>query len=193
MRALNRNTFSKYFQCAGNYIVFLAKTVNFFPCMMMIYTTPDLQKENTLEITECPLVPDPYEATWLEAYTLLSWSSRNKAISFIYWSNKVSLIEPYNSLSIHLSIPPGAEMHFNETEDVINSLYGAKEQNCKLKHKSLKFYSRRQYVLIWWINQPDQSTWSVNTIMISWYNNNNNNNKCFVCMTINELQYCKSY
>ena len=22
---------------------------------------------------------------------------------------------------------------------------------------------------------------------------NNNNNKCFICMTVNELQYCKSY
>ena len=24
-------------------------------------------------------------------------------------------------------------------------------------------------------------------------NNNNNNNKCFICVTIKELQYCKGY
>ena len=66
MRALNRNAFSKYFQCPGYYIVQFSRENGeiFFFCLMRIYTTPDLQKGGLLWRSQsAPLVPAPYEAT----------------------------------------------------------------------------------------------------------------------------------
>ena len=38
------------------------------------------------------------------------------------------------------------------------------------------------------------TTWlALKGVLCSRLGSNNNNNKCFICMTINELQYCKSY
>ena len=111
----------------------------FFLCDEDLHYTWFAKRRLTLEITKCPPVPAPYEATWLQAYTLLSWPSRNKAISFIYWPINVSLIKPYINSSIHLSIHYSFKPWISSSFTFVKNNIGT--ENKRSKHLQSRYLS----------------------------------------------------